>query len=192
MPKPSRRYQDFVEGDFALEFASYEDMDAAARILEQWDSQIELLLKCGRELEENGRALQKYGGWNKIEGRIRETVGGQVSEHAQILIMDARTDGLSAALARSEAIVGKILQTLREGQPEEFLKFIEEHPPGDGLQVREESQERLEAAQERLAELEGGDDPEYEGERHDVERAIEFEGRVIAVMEKSKEQDNGS
>mgnify|MGYP000297745373 FL=1 len=170
-----------MKNEYTLEFDSYEDLETATRILEAWDGQIELLHKCGREFEENGKALQKYGGWDMVEGRIRQLVGGQVSDHAEILIMETRSGGLSSALARSEALIGKILQTMRESNPEEFLSFIKEHPPAKGLMVREKAQEALDKAKARLAELEAGDDPEYHGERHDVERAIEFETRVLAV-----------
>ena len=187
MPKPSRRIQDFVEEEYALEFESYEDLEAAVRILEAWDGQIELLHRCGREGQENGKALQKYGGESMIEGRIRQLVGGEFSVHADILVMQTRSGGISAALSRSEAIIGKILQTLRESNPEEFLAFIKEHPPASGLMVREKAQAAIDKAKARLEELENGDDPEYDGERHDVERTIEFETRVLAVKPEEDE-----
>lgn len=180
-----KRVQDFGEDKFALEFESYEDLDAAVHILGAWEKQMDLLLECARSTQENGKALQKYGDWDAIEGRIRQLVGGEIADHAEILLMETRTGGISAALSRMEAITGKILHTLRN-TPDEFLAFIEENPPPKGLMVREKAQEALDTAKARLAELDAGADPEYESERYDVERVIEFETRVLAV----KEQDD--
>jgi hypothetical protein len=153
MPTPKAVRKDFENEKFAIEFDSYADLEVAAKILEEWDQFLENLREGGKELELNGQALAEFGGWGRVEGRLRVLIGGALQENAEVLALKARTDTSSAILFEAERIILQIQDRLLREQPEDFLAWIEDCPPINHSELRTRFQEELRQDQERLAEL---------------------------------------
>lgn len=75
------------------------------------DKLVETFTDMGRDLMENGKALQEYDPGTRIEGRVRTHVGMFMLEFAQVMILDARAHPLDRAM---EDLVDKVREAVKD------------------------------------------------------------------------------
>jgi len=173
------------EGRFALTFGSYEEMGRAKRIIEEWDSRLEMLQRCAYSSMQNGKALQRYGGENVVEGRIRETVAMAIDEHAVLLLMATRKGSIDAAWALLDQIEERTFELLWKENPEEYIDMLKACPPRDPAKVKADASKRLAEIKEYADSLDP-EAPDFHYNMRAVDHDADLENRVMAIADEAQ------
>lgn len=146
-------------GKRSLVFAGEGERQAALDLLNEWSNLTDTIHQLGKDLIENGESLQQYEGKSSIEGRLRQLVGMEFEQLADLLMLRGNIDPSNVALANASAILEEI-QT-RTGQKLEEIELPEESSEElvtvqDPFGTQAEAEIRLPALQEELREVERG------------------------------------
>jgi len=139
-----------------------DDAEAAMglRIIEAWEGRLKTLHEIAEHGIENGKAVQEYGGWNYIEGRLRQLAAMEISQWHSCLSMEGGTRDIDIAMFKAEAILAK-LDGLKdeieekEKTDESIREAMAATPePVDPGKLRANAEKRLAKQRARLAEIE--------------------------------------